>query len=116
MTPEQGRATAALMMISRLIRHQGLTGEEAATAVAQRIRGEEGPHTHLVTVEAAAMLAEMTAPIRAFMEALRPAVMAATETMAAILGRLAANTATAAGRCLDRPAWASPYGPPTRRR
>ncbi|MFF4385599.1 hypothetical protein ACFY0G_02215 [Streptomyces sp. NPDC001552] len=116
MTPEQGRAAAALLMISRLISHHGLTMQQAAHAVAQVSYRETGEHTHLVTAEAAAMLAELMAPVRAFMDAMRPAVAAAAEQFAALARQLTAAAPTAAGRRTDRPAWASPYGPPSRRR
>ncbi|MEU6929007.1 hypothetical protein AB0A05_07565 [Streptomyces sp. NPDC046374] len=116
MTPEQASARAALLLIGRLVKRHGLTVEEAVTAVAQRRRRETGPHTDLVVAEAHAVLAEALAPIRACMDALRPMAQAAAAAMAE-LGR-ALNQAAPVARAAraDRPAWASPYGPPPRRR
>ncbi|KPI33341.1 hypothetical protein OV450_1429 [Actinobacteria bacterium OV450] len=116
-TPPQARA--ALMLIHRLIRNHGLTVEEAVTAVAQRRRHETGPHTHLVTAEATAVLDEAFAPIRALMEALKPVAEALTAAMAELAARLrpvAEQAANATATATSRPAWASPYGPPPRRR
>jgi len=118
MTPEQASAQAALILIGRLIKRHGLTVEEAVTAVAQCRRREDGPHTHLVVAEAAAVMAEAMAPIRAFIEAMRPAVQAAAAAMAdfgrALRAAIPQQPADRPGR--NRPAWASPYGPPPRRR
>ncbi|BBA98299.1 hypothetical protein RVR_4431 [Actinacidiphila reveromycinica] len=115
MTPEQASARAALVLIHRLVRRHGLSVEDAATAVAQRRRREDGPHTHLVVAEAHAVLAEAMAPIRTFMEAMRPVAKAAAAAMAELARALQpVARQVAAGR--DRPAWASPYGPPPRRR
>jgi hypothetical protein len=111
MTPEQASDHAALLMTRRLVRNRGLTVEEAVTAVAQRRRREVGPHTHLVLAEAHAVIAEAAAPIRALMEAMQPIAQAAAATMA----ELARALQSTAGR-RDRPAWATPYGPPPRRR
>lgn len=116
MTPEQASAHAALILVGRLVQRRGLTVEEAVTAVAQRRRREDGPHTDLVVAEAHAVMSEALAPVREFMEAMRPMMQAATTAMAE-LGRAllqSAPAATAARR--DRPAWATPYGPPPRRR
>ncbi|MFF3096759.1 hypothetical protein [Streptomyces cyaneofuscatus] len=115
MTPEQASARAALLLIHRLIRHHGLTYEEAVTAVTQRRRGEDGPHTHLVLAEATAVLREAMEPLRTFAAALRPAAEAAARAMAALTAALRTTPATTPARP-DRPAWATPYGPPPRRR
>ncbi|MFD5788633.1 hypothetical protein ACFWH1_18670 [Streptomyces sp. NPDC127037] len=114
MTPEQASAHAALILIGRLVRLHGLTTEEAVTAVAQRRRREDGPHTHLVVAEAHTVLAEAMAPIRTFMEAMRPVATAAAAAMAE-LARALQPIARRAATGRDRPAWASPYGPPPRR-
>ncbi|WNI31479.1 hypothetical protein [Streptomyces sp. ITFR-6] len=115
MTPEQASAHAALVLIRRLVRTHGLSVEDAATAVAQRRRREDGPHTHLVVAEAHAVLAEAMAPIRTFMEAMRPVAKAAAAAMAE-LARALQPVARQVATVRDRPAWASPYGPPPRRR
>ncbi|MFJ7592491.1 hypothetical protein ACIQZO_35000 [Streptomyces sp. NPDC097617] len=113
MTPEQASARAALILIGRLVKLHGLTVEEAVTAVAQRRRREDGPHTHLVVAEARAVMAEALAPVRAFMKALRPVIEASAAAMTELRSALR-QAAPAARR--DRPAWTSPYGPPPRRR
>ncbi|MGY3199794.1 hypothetical protein [Streptomyces sp. TE5632] len=113
MTPEQARA--ALLLTGRLIQRHGLTVEEAVTAVAQKQRKETGPHTHLVAAEAAAVMSEATATLRAFTDALRPAVEAAAAAIAALVRTLQTAPQPAARTRRDRPAWASPYGPPRRR-
>ncbi|MGW6456299.1 hypothetical protein ACWF94_10295 [Streptomyces sp. NPDC055078] len=116
MTPEQASARAALILIGRLVKLHGLTVEEAVTAVAQRRRRESGRHTHLVVAEARAVMAEAMAPIRAAIEAFRPMAQAAAAAMA-VLDRALRQTAPAATATRhDRPAWATPYGPPPRRR
>ncbi|GGZ23697.1 hypothetical protein GCM10010387_16130 [Streptomyces inusitatus] len=117
MTPEQTRAGTALVLIRRLIQHQGLTAEEAAAAVAQVHRGDTGPHTRLVAEEAASLMREAFAPIHVFMEALRPAAEAIAPVMAQ-LGRAlrAAVPQPVNAPARTRPPWASPYGPPPRRR
>lgn len=116
MTPEQASAHASLVLIRRLVRNHSLTVEEAVTAVAQRRRREDGPHTHLVVAEAQAVVAEASSPIRALMEAMRPLFKAASAAMTELACALQpiARQTLAAHR--DRPAWASPYGPPPRRR
>ncbi|MFC8463383.1 hypothetical protein [Streptomyces sp. NPDC057250] len=110
LTPHQ--VHAALLLAQRLVERHDLTPTEAFIAVDQTRRGETGPHTHLVTTEAAALLAEATAPVRAMLDALRPITEAAARTMAELTRALAPVTN---GRS-DRPAWISPYGPPPRRR
>ncbi|MGW6391149.1 hypothetical protein ACWFR1_11730 [Streptomyces sp. NPDC055103] len=116
MTPEQASARAALILIGRLVKLHGLTVEEAVTAVAQRRRREDGQHTHLVLAEAHAVMAEALEPIRALMEAWRPAVQAAAEAMAELGRALRQSAPAAAAARRDRPAWATLYGPPPRRR
>ncbi|WNI20353.1 hypothetical protein [Actinacidiphila sp. ITFR-21] len=107
MTPEQAHARAAVVMVGRLVRHRGLTVTEALTAVDQRRRREPGPHTDLVTAEAEAYVQEFRASLRALGKALQP--------IAQQIAEHAAASSTPARR-RDRPAWASTYGPPPRRR
>ncbi|MDX2922726.1 hypothetical protein [Streptomyces sp. NE06-03C] len=118
MTPEQASARAALLLIRRLIRNHGLTFEEATTAVAQRRLREDGPHTHLVIAEAHAVMTEALAPVRTAIEAMRPMMKAAAAAMAemtrVLRTALPPQQSDRTGR--DRPAWATPYGPPQRRR
>ncbi|WP_327421861.1 hypothetical protein OG763_15095 [Streptomyces sp. NBC_01230] len=116
MTPEEASARAELLLIGRLVRNRGLAVEEAVTAVAQRRRRETGPHTDIVLAEAHAVLAEAMAPMRSLMEALKPLAQAAAAPMVELSCALrpVAEQSTAAPR--DRPAWATPYGPPPRRR
>ncbi|MFF4388544.1 hypothetical protein ACFY0G_17455 [Streptomyces sp. NPDC001552] len=117
MTPEQASARAALVLIHRLIQNRGLTVEEAVVAVAQRRRREVGPHTDLVTAEAAAVLHEAFAPIRAMMEAFKPVAQAMATAMADLVRALQRPAIQGAATArASRPAWASPYGPPPRRR
>ncbi|MBT2453306.1 hypothetical protein [Streptomyces sp. ISL-86] len=116
MTPEQARARAALLLIGRLVRLRGLTVEEAVTAVAQRRRRETGPHTDLVVAEAHAVMSEALAPIRAAMEAFKPIAQAAAAAMAELARALRPIAQQTAAARRDRPAWATPYGPPPRRR
>jgi hypothetical protein len=115
MTPEQASARAALLLISRLVRNHGLNADEAVTTVAQRRRRETGPHTHLVIVEANAVLAEAFAPMRKLIEGLQPIAQAAAAAMADLLRALQPVAQQAAAARRDRPAWASTYGPPPRR-
>ncbi|MEH0402912.1 hypothetical protein ACFY7V_03735 [[Kitasatospora] papulosa] len=116
MTPEQVQATAALILIRRLVRNHELTVEEAVTAVARQQRQEIGPHTHLVVQEATAVISEVAGPLRALAAAMLPAVRDAAAAMAKLLAPFRTSPAAAAtkGR-KDRPAWVSPYGPPPRR-
>ncbi|MFJ2206000.1 hypothetical protein [Streptomyces microflavus] len=115
MTPEQASARAALLLVRRLIHHHGLTYEDAVTAVTQRRRGEDGPHTHLVLAEATAVVREAIDPIRTLMEALRPAAESAARALAALAATIRTTPPTTQA-WPDRPAWATPYGPPTRHR
>ncbi|MFI1954823.1 hypothetical protein ACH437_23745 [Streptomyces xinghaiensis] len=108
MTPEQASDHAALLLTSRLVHYHGLTVEEAATAVVQRRRRQHGPHTHLVTAEAHAVLTEAATPIRTALEAIRPAAKAAAAAMAD-LTRVFRKAAPARH---DRLTCTSPYGPP----
>lgn len=118
MTPEQASAHAALILIGRLVTRRGLTVEEAVTAVAQRRRREDGPHTDLVIAEAHAVVAEAAAPVMALMqkmaEAMQPVIQAASAAMAELARAFKPATGKTAAR-RDRPVWASPYGPPPRR-
>ncbi|WP_199570581.1 hypothetical protein [Streptomyces murinus] len=120
MTPEQARAHAALILIHRLVRNHGLTAEEAVTAVAQRRRREDGPHTELVIAEAHAVVAEAAAPVMALMkkmaEAMQPMMQAASAAMAELARAFKPTTGKTAAARRDRPAWASPYGPRPHRR
>ncbi|MEV3895364.1 hypothetical protein [Streptomyces anulatus] len=115
MTPEQASARAAVLLMRRLIRNQGLTVEEAVTAVGQCRRRETGPHTHLARAEATAVLREAAEPIRAFVAQLRPAAEAAARAMASLNTALRAHPGHTAPARTDRPAWVTPYGPPPRR-
>lgn len=118
MTTEQVEARAVMVLVFRLVQRYELTPQEASVAVGQRRRGETGPHTHLVAEEATALMRDMAAPFRAFLEAMRPAAEAAAAAMSELSRALrAAIPQQPAGRPgRDRPAWASPYGPPPRRR
>ncbi|MEU2487101.1 hypothetical protein ABZ593_21140 [Streptomyces sp. NPDC012617] len=116
LTPEQASARAAIILMRRLIANHGLTVEEAVTAVAQRRRRETGPHTHLVVAEAHAVMAEALVPIRAAIEALAPMAQTLAAAMAELRRALRQTTTKAAAARRDRPAWATPYGPPLRRR
>ncbi|MFE3378779.1 hypothetical protein [Streptomyces anulatus] len=113
--PTSHETRAAALLISRLVRLRGLTALEALAAVDQAHRKATGPHTHLVHQEATQLLTEMTASVRAALEALRPVAAAAARAMAD-LSRALAPVARQATTRPDRPAWASPYGPPARRR
>ncbi|RWZ73361.1 hypothetical protein EQK42_24840, partial [Streptomyces albidoflavus] len=112
MTPEQASARASIILTRRLVTNHGLTVEEAITALAQRRRRETGPHTHLVVAEANAVLAEALQPIRAAIEALRPMAEAAATAMGDLGRALRQTTPAAQAARRDRPAWATPYGPP----
>lgn len=114
MTPEQAHGQAFLVLAKRLVDHHGLTTVEAFTAVGQRHRRETGPHTHLVTTEAATVLEEACAPIRAFAAALVPAAEAACAAVRELVEALQQQPNVPPGR-RDRPAWATPYGPPPHR-
>ncbi|MGW5930527.1 hypothetical protein ACWF2L_30495 [Streptomyces anulatus] len=116
MTPEQASDRAALLLAQRLVRTRDLTPDEAMLAVLQRRRGETGPHTRLVTEEAAAIVEEVAAPIRAFAAAMVPAVEAACTAVRELLRTMQTQPAhQPAKNRSDRPAWATPYGPPPRR-
>lgn len=115
--PTVHEARAAVVLAYRLIQRRGLTTQEAFAAVEEARRKEVGPHTHLVSMEAAQLLAEATAPVRAMLESLRPLAESAARAMAELARALAPITRqVATGNRGDRPAWVSPYGPPPRRR
>lgn len=115
--PDVHTARAMVVLAYRLAQRRGLTMHEAFTAIDQCRQKEPGPHTHLVSMEAAQLLTEATAPVRAMLEALRPLAESATRAMAELARALAPITRQAAtSNRGDRPAWVSPYGPPPRRR
>ncbi|WP_086780274.1 hypothetical protein [Streptomyces griseus] len=117
MTPEQADAQAALLVARRLVHNHGLTPDEALLAVLQRRRGDTGPHTGLVAQEANAIVEEAAAPIRAFATAMAPAVEAACTAIRELLNCLQLPPAhQPVTNRRDRPAWATPYGPPPRAR
>ncbi|MFC9341433.1 hypothetical protein ACFT0G_25390 [Streptomyces sp. NPDC057020] len=105
------------VLVLLLITRRELTPQEASLAVGQARRGEVGPHTHLVTLEAAWLLAAATAPVRAALEALAPFAETAARAMADLARVMASVTQQlATANRSDRPTWASPYGPPPRGR
>ncbi|MFD9903882.1 hypothetical protein [Streptomyces sp. NPDC059063] len=110
--------TGADLLTGSLIHHHGLTPEEAAQAVLQRRRGETGPHAHLVDAEAAALLKQAQALMQAVIKAFEPLARAGMNSMAE-LARAVQSAAQDTGEAPtvrpNRPAWASPYGPPPRR-
>lgn len=118
------REAARVVLVRRLVDHHQLTVDEALTAVLQAEEGATGPHTDLARTEAAAIVHAVVGPIRdRIQEALR-AMIPALEAAAAGFRKACAalNQAQyalapppAPGRRPDRPAWQSPYGPPTRR-
>ncbi|MFD9422230.1 MULTISPECIES: hypothetical protein [unclassified Streptomyces] len=117
MTPEQASAQAAPVLSSRLVRNRGLTPDEALLAVLQRRRGDTGPHIHLAAEEVNALVEEVAAPIREFAAAMAPAVEAACTAIRELLSSLQLPPAhQPVKNRRDRPAWASPYGPPPRAR
>lgn len=113
---EAAEARVELLLISRLVGRHHLTADEATIAVGQHHRRETGPHTDLVAAEARALLDEGTAAIRRFLQALPPVAKAAAAAAADLERALQPVARPAAGRRRDRPTWASPYGPPPRRR
>lgn len=125
MPTEQDHRRAAMVMVGRLVHRHGLTLGEALVAVDQRRRRETGPHTDLVKAEAEEYVREFRAALRSLVDPLQPLMAAAARALAELakalqpvarqLAEHAAASSTPARR-RDRPAWATTYGPPPRRR
>ncbi|MBA0053480.1 hypothetical protein E0L36_22150 [Streptomyces sp. AJS327] len=114
MPPDTARA--ALLLAHRLVQRNGLTLQQALTAVGQVLRSESGPYTELVRAECRAALGEMAAAFRPLVEAMARQLAQAVAAAGPILRQFAeylrsARPGPAAAR-RDRPAWQSPYGPP----
>lgn len=118
------RVAARVVLVRRLVDLHGLAVDEAHTAVRQAEHGQDGPHADLVRAEAAAVIEQALAPIRQriadAIEALIPAMRKVAEGFQAACtvinqAQYALAPPPAPGRRPDRPAWQSPYGPPTRR-
>lgn len=117
-------AVARARLVSRLVEYHDLTAAAARRAVVAAEAGRHTEHTGLVHAEARAVMArhahEAGDAIAAFLQAMRPALQAMAE--AARRAGDAFATADCAKACpvptrsTDRPAWQSPYGPPSRRR
>ncbi|MFI7137212.1 hypothetical protein ACIBQ5_05415 [Streptomyces massasporeus] len=123
--PFTGRAAAHALLVLRLVDNHGLTPPTAETAVRAAEAGEPTEHTELVAAEARAAAAEMgqqltQAIVHAF-QAMQPALQAAAAAARKFTEALQTTATVQAphGKPVkrpDRPAWASPYGPPPRGR
>lgn len=114
---------ARIYLVRRLTDRHGLDHTDALNAVLQAERHQPGPHTELVRAEAHAIVTELLTPIwrriTETIEALIPAIGVAAAGLkqaadAVTQAHYALAPPPAPGRRRDRPAWQSPYGPPTR--
>ncbi len=119
---DTGRAAARAVLVSRLV-DRGLEPAEAAAAVRAAETGQPTEHLELLSAEARAAAAEAGQRVgqilAAFARALQPVVQAAAAVMRQLDEALrAAGHASSTGKPgrRDRPAWQSPYGPPSRRK
>ncbi|WP_435609990.1 hypothetical protein [Streptomyces sp. C10-9-1] len=91
----------------RLVDRHGLSHLAAHTAVARAAAGVPGRHHDLVLAEQDALIEESLAQLKAFTEAIAPAVQQLTATVVRLMDALEPLTAPRR----TRPAWQSPYGP-----
>lgn len=118
---DAGRLFARLVLVRRLVDHHGIDPADALAAVLAVERSEPHPDTELVHAEARAATVALLQPlarlVRDTFEAIRPALQAAAAALneaAAATHEAYALAPTPPGRRRDRPAWQTPYGPPTR--
>ena len=113
-TPAAGQAGAVL--VRRLVERHGLDETTAAAAVTDTRAGTANPYSELVATEAAAVLTEGMKPLLDATAAAWQAIQPALQHLAQTIAHFAAQLEEADRlRAQDRPAWQSPYGPPSRR-
>lgn len=117
------RLAAREILTRHLVEHHGLTRFTARRAVLAVEEGRETRHADLVRAEAQAVMAPFVEAWEQVRKSLLPVAEAWAKTMRATADAVkAARNARAADFDLapppaprDRPAWQSPYGPPSRR-
>jgi len=116
--------TAEEHLVQRLVDRHSLDPLEAHAAVAGAQLGiTDGPHAQLVADEARFALIEAYAAVgqraaevmRAIIGAFQPLAEAAVRAMQGLETVRSDTVAPPPRRARDRPAWQTPYGPPTRR-
>lgn len=113
MPTESAETRIAMILTYRLVTQYELTPQEAATAVYQLQRKQNGPHTHLVIAEAMRLLHDTAKPLQAAIEGLRAVLLTAGAAMAE---HARTTSQPPAPDRRMRAAWISPYGPTHRRR
>lgn len=117
----RARLAAREVLTRRLVERHGLTRFTARRAVLAVEQGRDTRHADLVRAEAQAFMAPWTEAMQQLYQRLRPIAEAWTKAMraAADAVRAAQNPRGddyALAPSADRPAWQSPYGPPTKKR
>ena len=118
-SPHGPRAEAREVLIRRLVDHHGLTRMTARHAVFAVERGHSSRYEHLVRTEANAVIADVSARIRASLQPFAEAMAEAFRRVAEAVNAMRQDQyelAPPPARRSDRPAWQSPYGPPRSRR
>ncbi|MBP5890628.1 hypothetical protein [Streptomyces scabiei] len=120
----RARLAAREVLTRRLVDQHGLTRFTARRAVLAVEEGRDTPHAELVRAEAAEVLRPFVEMMQLLRERLRPVVQAWAKAMRAAADAVRAAQNTRPDDYVlapppapsDRPAWQSPYGPPSRRR
>jgi hypothetical protein len=108
---------ARTVLVRRLVERHGIDEATAIDAVDAARAGTPDEYGPLVATEAAAVLTEGMRPLLDAFAAAWQAIQPALQHLAQSVSRFAEQLEEADRlRAQDRPAWQSPYGPPTRRR
>ncbi|MGI5408689.1 hypothetical protein ACQEV9_18085 [Streptomyces chartreusis] len=116
-----GRMVAREAVVRRLVDDHGLSPDTAVAAVHAVETGQPTEHQPLVSAAARVIAAELAQRLgqlfAAFTRALEPMARAAAAAMRQLDESLrTAGHHASSSRRRDRPAWQSPYGPPSRRK
>ncbi|MBK3630310.1 hypothetical protein JHN59_37055 [Streptomyces sp. MBT49] len=117
----RARLAAREILTRRLVERHGLVRFTARRAVLAVEQGRDTPHAELVRTEAHEVMRPMHGAFERMREQLRPVVEAYAGTVRALAdslrrARLIEDQHGHLVKQSDRPAWLSPYGPPSRRR
>ncbi|MFE0727921.1 hypothetical protein ACFW2X_06655 [Streptomyces antibioticus] len=110
----RARLAAREILTHRLVERHGLTRLTARRAVLAVEERRHTRHADLVRAEAAEVMRPIREAFAQLLEQLRPEVEACARMMRTLANVLEPASQTTRRR--NRPAWQSPYGPPTRRR
>ena len=104
------------VIVQRLIDRHGLNADEAHAALLAAERGQDSEQARLAAAEAQAALNEVAAQIRAAVQPMIQRVADQFRQIKEVLQQLPEVVDYKPAPRRDRPAWQTPYGPPSRRR